>query len=211
MKDAAASRLSKDEKKASADGKKRQRLSMEDDMDQIQLASLQPLLECLEVSLYADAQSGGAWIRDTEIQRYEALLQPLGKLLRCRLPCDGSSCSYQTLVQGTVSGTETAGSVVGCIVALASAAGDEQLWKPLNHVVLQACSSSRKEIRKAGILCLHSLVKSVGEEYMVLIPECLPTLAELLEDSDEEIAQLARDCIAYSEELLGESLQDSLL
>jgi hypothetical protein len=46
---------------------------------------------------------------------------------------------------------------------------------------------------------------------MVLIPECLPVLAELLEDSDEEVAGLAQDCIALSEELLGESLQDSLL
>jgi U3 small nucleolar RNA-associated protein 10 len=98
------------------------------------------------------------------------------------------------------------------LLALATAAGDEQLWKPLNHVVLQACShESRNEVRKAGVTCLLSLVKSIGEEYMVLIPEYLPILAELLEDSDEEIARLTRDCIADAEELLGESLQDNLL
>jgi U3 small nucleolar RNA-associated protein 10 len=45
---------------------------------------------------------------------------------------------------------------------------------------------------------------------MVLIPECLPVLSELLEDNDEDIAGLAQDCISLSEELLGESLQDSL-
>jgi hypothetical protein len=196
----------KNESKKRADGSKRQKLCAEDDSDQILLATLKPLFQCLETSLYADAQQGGLWIRDTEGRRFEALLTPLGKLLQCRLPCDGSSKSFLSIVNGVD------GSVIGCIVALASAAGDEQLWKPLNHVVLQACShESRTEVRKAGVTCLMSLVKSVGEEYMVLIPECLPILAELLEDSDEEIARLTRDCIACSEELLGESLQDSLL
>ena len=33
---------------------------------------------------------------------------------------------------------------------------------------------------------------------------------ELLEDSDEETAGLAQECVGLSEELLGESLQDSL-
>ena len=53
-------------------------------------------------------------------------------------------------------------------------------------------------------------MKSLGEEYMVLLPECLPILAELLEDNDEEVAGLAQDCISLGEELLGESLEDSL-
>ena len=53
-------------------------------------------------------------------------------------------------------------------------------------------------------------MESVGEEYMVLLPECLPTLSELLEDEDEEIAGLARECVTLGEELLGESLEDSL-
>ncbi|KAL3903541.1 MAG: hypothetical protein SGILL_010406, partial [Bacillariaceae sp.] len=161
------------------------------------------------VSLRWDAHSGGAWIREMDSQRFNVLLQPLGKLFQCHLPIASERGSYEDVVLGDSS---SAGSVVGCIVALASAAGDEQLWKPLNHAVLQACSnSSRAEVRKAGVSCLLSLIKSVGEEYMILIPECLPVLAELLEDSDEEVTGLAQDCIALSEELLGESLQDSLL
>lgn len=98
-----------------------------------------------------------------------------------------------------------------CIVALALATGDEQMWKPMNHAVLQACSNEgRPEVRNAGVACLLSLITSIGEEYMVLIPECLPVLSELLEDTDEETAGLAQECISQSEELLGESLQDSL-
>jgi hypothetical protein len=201
--------LYKNESKKRGDGSKRQKICAGDDSDHDLLPTLKAMLHCLEVSLYADAQRGGSWIRDTEARRFESLLTPLGKLLQCRLPCDGSSKSFLSIVEGVES---KGGSVIGCMVALASAAGDEQLWKPLNHVVLQACSHERrKEVRKAGVTCLLSLVKSIGEEYMVLIPECLPTLAELLEDSDEDVARLTRDCIAHSEELLGESLQDSLL
>ena len=157
----------------------------------------------------SDAHSGGAWVREADSQRFNSLLDPLCKLLRSRISDEISpSLSYQSVVQGE--GTEN-GSVVESLVALAAAAGDEQLWKPLNYAVLQACSDeSSTEIRKAGIMCLHSLIRSVGEEYMVLIPECLPVLSELLEESDEDICGLAQECITLSEELLGESLEDNL-
>ena len=45
---------------------------------------------------------------------------------------------------------------------------------------------------------------------MVLLPECLPVLSELLEDDDETIVVLAKECVHQGEELLGESLEDSL-
>jgi U3 small nucleolar RNA-associated protein 10 len=116
--------------------------------------------------------------------------------------------AFQRLVQGSDS---ESGNVVGCIIALAAAAGNEQLWKPLNHEVLQACGNDhRSEVRKAGVTCLLSLIKTLGEEYMVLLPECLPVISELLEDNDEETAGLAQMCVSISEDLLGESLADSL-
>lgn len=118
--------------------------------------------------------------------------------------------AYRQLVHGTEEG-RSEGTVTGCLTALAAAAGHEQLWKPLNHAVLEACGNeSRAEVRKGGVACLLSLIKALGEEYMVLLPECLPVLSELLEDSDEEIAGLAQECVSFGEELLGESLQDSL-
>ena len=64
-------------------------------------------------------------------------------------------------------------------------------------------------MRKAGITCLLSIIETIGEEYMVLLPECLPVLSEMLED-DNEIAGMAKECVRRSEELLGESLEDSL-
>lgn len=207
----AASCLSKKDAIKKSGGKKKQRLSSGAENTRFETSSLQALknlLLCLEVSLRSDAHEGGVWIREMESQRYDKILEPLGKLLHCQLPSDSSNNAFETIVQGKES---QSGSVVECLVALATAAGDEQLWKPLNHSVLQACSDeNRLEVRKAGVSCLLSLINSIGEEYMVLIPECLPIISELLEDPDEEVAGTAQECISQSEELLGESLQDSL-
>uniref|UniRef100_A0A7R9WZZ8 HEAT repeat-containing protein 1 n=1 Tax=Craspedostauros australis TaxID=1486917 RepID=A0A7R9WZZ8_9STRA len=171
---------------------------------------LKPLLRCMEVSLEADARAGGEWIRADNSQRYNLLLEPLCRLLQSEFSNTNNSPSdkFASIVEGKGSSD---GNVVGTIVALASAAGDEQLWKPLNHSVLQAAShEDRSDVRRAGVSCLLELVRTLGEEYMVLLPECLPVLSELLEDDDERISGAARDCIELSEELLGESLEDSL-
>jgi len=205
-------------------GKKRRRLgeSREGTCNSSALKPLQPILLCLESALKADAHEGGNWIRGDDGQRHTLILEPLGKLLQAKLPSDmpvvassvGESKSiaitpYENLIQGI--GTLDYGSLSRCIVALAMAAGDERMWKPINHALLQACESNdRAEVRRAGVHCLKSVMESIGEEYMVLLPECLPALSELLEDEDEEIAGLARECVTLGEELLGESLEDSL-
>ena len=209
----------------SADGKKRRRVAA-DDVDigsyaKDSIGCLQPLLLCLETCIRADAHDGGQWIRADDARRYHLLLEPLGKLLQCRISDSSASNggfsnsidAYRTIVHGSEDENTSSegGSVIGCLVALAGASGDEQLWKPLNYAVLQACANERRpEVRKAGVYSLLSLIRSLGEEYMVLLPECLPNLSELLEDSDDEIAGFAQECIRISEELLGESLQDSL-
>jgi U3 small nucleolar RNA-associated protein 10 len=175
--------------------------------------SLQPLCLCLEYALTADAHQGGNWIRGDDNQKYVSLLTPLGKLLQARVPIDFHSKSpdssgFQSLVLGPAL---QSGSVIGCLKALACAGGNEQLWKPLNHAVLEACGNeTRNEVKRAGLTCLSTLIESLGDEYLVLIPECLPVLSELLEDADEDVATLAKDIVTLAEEMLGESLESSL-
>jgi len=202
-----------------SNGKKRQKL-IDDSPDDKSSASLplQSLLLCLESALKADAHDGGNWIRSDDGERYRAILRPLGKLLAANIAQDcfilplnpeDSVSAYERLVQGV--GTEDYGSVVSCLTSLAAAAGNEQLWKPLNHMLLEACGNDRRsDVRKSGVKCLLSIIHTLGEEYMVLLPECLPVLSELLEDDDEEIVALAKECVQQGEELLGESLEDSL-
>jgi U3 small nucleolar RNA-associated protein 10 len=200
-------------------GKKRQRLETSEIQDAEPVRFLKPLLHCFESSLHADASDGGKWVRSDDNQRYHSLLSPLSRLLELRISSNisfvsqsktaiTSESAFQQLVHGA---EDEPGSVIGCLTALAAAAGNEQLWKPLNHAVLEACGhETRAEVRKGGVSCLLSLISALGEEYMVLLPECLPVLSELLEDSDEEIAGLAQECVRIAEELLGESLQESL-
>lgn len=208
--------------KKKTDGSKRLRVEeaggSRDDIDKVR--PLQSLLLCLELSLKADAHEGGDWTRGDDNQRYNMILSHLGKLLLSQVPSNmpinsdlmpkerSSTSNFQQLVQGV--GTLEHGNVAGCLTALAAAAGNEQLWKPLNFAVLEACGHRRSEVRKAGISCLLSIIETIGEEYMVLLPECLPVLSELLEDGDEEIAGMAKECVRQGEELLGESLEESL-
>jgi U3 small nucleolar RNA-associated protein 10 len=202
-------------------GNKRQKVSDAQDCDVSKIVGpLQSLLLCLEAALKADAHEGGNWIRSDEGERYRLILGPLGKLLASEIPRntiivssldekDSKVSAYQRLVEGV--GTEDHGNVVDCLSALATAAGNEQLWKPLNHTLLEACGNqSRSEVRKSGAKALLSIIHSLGEEYMVLLPECLPVLSELLEDEDENIVAIAKECVQQGEELLGESLEDSL-
>ena len=42
---------------------------------------------------------------------------------------------------------------------------------------------------------------------MILLPECLPVLSELLEDENEDVARVAKECVQFGEDLLGETLQ----
>lgn len=204
-----------------ADGSKRRKVEETDlsvdDANKVKL--LQPLLLCLEYALKADAHEGGDWTRGDDNQRYNMILNHMGKLLLAHIPKDvsflsdlprkdkTSTSTYQQIVQGV--GTMEYGNVVGCLASLAAAAGNEQLWKPLNFAILEACGHKRSEVRRAGISCLLSIIETIGEEYMVLLPECLPVISELLED-DEDIASMAKECVRQGEELLGESLEDSL-
>ena len=207
--------MRKDGSKKLSNGKKRRRLETSGECGQQMMRILLPLLTCLESALQADANQGGSWVRSDDNQKYERLLEPLGRLLRAHIPSDfavtdANSTPYQQVVLGAADG-EDSGSVCGCLTALAAAAGDERLWKSLNYVVLEACSDeSRPEVRKGGLNCLLSLMKSLGEEYMVLLPECLPILSEMLEDPDEEVSGLSKEIVALAEELIGESLEESL-
>ncbi len=181
---------------------------------------LQSLLLCLETALNADAHEGGNWIRGDDGQVYTNILQPLTKLLCAIVPQDchilplrknesKPTSAYERLVQGIA--TEDHGSVSSCITSLAAAAGNEQMWKPLNHSLLEICGDEKRpEVRKSGVKTLLSIIHALGEEYMVLLPECLPVLSELLEDEDEDIVALAKECVQQGEELLGESLEDNL-
>jgi len=191
--------------------------SVDNDLDAF--AALQPILLCLQYAFTADADTnGGSWIQADDGARYHLVLKPITKLFTSVIPKnffvaidneneERKSSNYQRIVEGV--NTIESGSVIGCITALAAAAGNEQMWKPLNRSLVDICGHERPEVRRMGITALLSILNKIGEEYTPLLPECMSVLSELLEDEVEDISILAREFQRVGEDLLGESFEDS--
>jgi U3 small nucleolar RNA-associated protein 10 len=125
--------------------------------------------------------------------RYQTMMAPAVALMPLRVAfCNEKDCL--TFVHESVN--------------LASAITVDILWKPLNHKVLLAMRDKKKVVRMADMSStLHSLFSEVGEEYLLLLPECLLFLSELIEDDSREIA---KDTLRFLEELSGEKLESYL-
>lgn len=76
--------------------------------------------------------------------------------------------------------------------------------------VLLLCRSEVAGTRLAAIECVHNMVARLREEYLGMLPESLPFLSELLEDSDSAVLARSRALVKLLEELSDESLEEYL-
>ena len=72
--------------------------------------------------------------------------------------------------------------VIPCIGQLAVRVNSDALWKPLNQSVLMKSRSEFPAIRLATLKVVQELYSRLGEDLLVLLPETIPFLAELMED-----------------------------
>ncbi|KAK8586579.1 hypothetical protein V6N13_010167 [Hibiscus sabdariffa] len=100
--------------------------------------------------------------------------------------------------------------LVSCIGQMAVTAGTDLLWKPLNHEVLMQTRSEKTRGRVLGLRIVKQFLDSLKEEYLVLLPETIPFLGELLEDVELPVKSLAQDILKEMESMSGESLRDYL-
>ncbi|XP_075452512.1 HEAT repeat-containing protein 1 [Ascaphus truei] len=128
-------------------------------------------------------------------ERAEALMMPLVDQLENLL---GGDESFQTRVSA---------SLIPCIAQFSVAMADDSLWKPLNYQILLKMRHPSPKVRFAALLALVDLVEKLRENYMVLLPESIPFLAELMEDECEEVEQQCQKTIKQLETILGEPLQ----
>ncbi|CAI5465431.1 unnamed protein product [Closterium sp. Yama58-4] len=96
--------------------------------------------------------------------------------------------------------------LVTCLGEMTVAGGSDILWKQLNHQVLMCTRSERVRSRQLSLRVVNEIVDRVREEYVVLLPESIPFLAELLEDPDANVAESAKSLVKKLEELSGEEL-----
>jgi U3 small nucleolar RNA-associated protein 10 len=100
--------------------------------------------------------------------------------------------------------------LVVCIGQMAVTAGTDLLWKPLNHEVLMQTRSEKVRTRLLGLRIVKYLLENLKEEYLVLVPETIPFLGELLEDVELPVKSLAQEILKEMESMSGESLRDYL-
>lgn len=148
--------------------------------------------------------------------RFQALLPPLVAQLDAAAPADvlpvlAEQCAAADLEAGLRLGARTEldalrTAAVACLTQMAITGNSDTLWKPLNHQSLMVTRSGSAASRLAGLEVLAQLVAHLNEEFISLIPETIPFLAELVEDSEAVVEARAQEVVKLLEEASGEKL-----
>ncbi|KAK3612581.1 hypothetical protein CHS0354_042081 [Potamilus streckersoni] len=128
-------------------------------------------------------------------ERFDSIMQPLVDQIENE---QGSEEMYHSRISEHL---------VPCIVQFAVAAQDDSLWKALNYQILLKTRNSAARVRFAALMAIDELHKKLGEDYMTLLPETIPFLAELMEDESEEVEKKCQAVVVQMEKTLGEPLQ----
>ncbi|XP_071648303.1 HEAT repeat-containing protein 1 [Temnothorax longispinosus] len=97
--------------------------------------------------------------------------------------------------------------IVPCIASFASAISDDSLHKQLVYQTLLKTRHVKPYVRSTALNALVEIARKLGEDFMPLLPETVPFLAEMLEDEDEATEKCAQNAVRTLEEILGEPLQ----
>jgi len=101
-------------------------------------------------------------------------------------------------------------SIITTITSLAAAVGSSDHHKMMNSTLLKFMRSNEKNTRLVAVKCELAITERLGEEWLHLLSEMLPTITELLEDDDAEVERTTRVWVKKVEEVLGESM-DAML
>ncbi|KAJ2077855.1 snoRNA-binding rRNA-processing protein utp10 [Coemansia sp. RSA 988] len=132
---------------------------------------------------------------------YRRVLHPLVNQLANTKRTDGSAPSHAERVRSLLA---------PACAQLAAAVANDALWKLLNQDILLKARADDPAVRHSTLLVLQALYNKLGEEFLILLPETIPFLAELLEDDDSLVERTTHETIKLIESLLGESLQSYL-
>ncbi|CAF0778125.1 unnamed protein product [Rotaria sp. Silwood1] len=128
-------------------------------------------------------------------ERFQLLMMPIVD----QLENFTSNDDYSQWIQQNVS---------PCIVNLTSATKEEPLWRQIHYQILLKTRSNLSKVRLATLNVLQELSRKLGMNYQSLLPEAIPFMAELMEDSNDEVEKTCHRVIVDMESTLGESLQD---
>ncbi|UIZ22783.1 hypothetical protein KXD40_003603 [Peronospora effusa] len=143
----------------------------------------------------------GCFVHDNdgfiEKDRFDLVLNPLVDVLDV-LQYDGSMRAFVL---------ET---VAPCVANLAWAAKSDLLWKPLHYAVLMKSRGESAAVRLAALVTVEKCYQVIGDEFLAMLPESIPFLAELMEDTNDEVEKTCHRVIKQIEDISGESLDQYL-
>jgi len=90
------------------------------------------------------------------------------------------------------------------------AANSDRLWKQYNFQLLNLSKSHDPKVRLHVVTVYHEFITRLGQDYSALLPDTLPFLAELLEDSDPEVEEITHTIVKTIEATTGESMDQYL-
>jgi len=96
------------------------------------------------------------------------------------------------------------------VVQLAQRMGNYLHWKPLVGAIMSHGRSPHVSVRRASVYVLEQSLVAVGENFLVLLPELLPWIAEMMEDEDEGVERKVHKLVKIIEKMSGESLDETL-
>ncbi|ETK92888.1 hypothetical protein L915_03853 [Phytophthora nicotianae] len=100
--------------------------------------------------------------------------------------------------------------VAPCLANLAWAAKSDLLWKPLHYSVLMKSRGDNALVRLAALVTVEKCYQVIGDEFLAMLPESIPFLAELMEDTNDEVEKTCHRVIKQIEDISGESLDQYL-
>lgn len=124
-------------------------------------------------------------------ERFNLLMQHLVDQLENKLPNFETRC--RRLVQP-------------CIVQFAASSSDDVQWKHLNYEILLKTRDNDSYVRLVSLECVLLLATKLGDNFLPLLPETVPFLAELLEDENELVEKACHKVVQEMEQLLGEPI-----
>ncbi|KAF1775669.1 U3 small nucleolar RNA-associated protein 10 [Phytophthora cactorum] len=90
--------------------------------------------------------------------------------------------------------------VAPCLANLAWAAKSDLLWKPLHYAVLMKSRGDNALVRLAALVTVDKCYQVIGDEFLAMLPESIPFLAELMEDTNDEVEKTCHRVIKQIEE-----------
>ena len=95
-----------------------------------------------------------------------------------------------------------------CVGHLASSTDDETQWKYLNYQVLLYVRHNSYKIRLRVLQIVSIFLDKKGENYLAVLPDSVPLMAEALEDDDPRVEKECKKLLKKMEEIFGHSVEN---